>query len=129
MIQGWEGVANTTENKVMQKEPISLGQGGRRKDGGWSCTWGERIPKVRNQREMSRKHSMKKKKQLKNPQAKEMHVCQLRYIKFKQQQYCFAGMQALDKDLCNLIFMDEETEAPYGLSKGLIIVQHWPHLG
>ena len=62
-------------------------------------------------------------------QAKEMHVCQLRYTKFKQQQYYFAGMQALDKDPYNLVFMDAETEAPYGLSKGPIIVQHWPHLG
>lgn len=42
------------------------------------------------QREMSRKHSMggnnKKKLKKKKVKAKEIHVCQLRYTKFKQQQ-------------------------------------------
>lgn len=38
-------------------------------------------------------------------------------------------MRVLDKYPYDLLFMDGETEAPHGLSKGPVVVQHWPHLG
>lgn len=41
-----------------------------------------------------------------------MQICQMRYNNI----YYVTGMQALDKDLYNVIFMDAETEAPHWLS-------------
>lgn len=41
-----------------------------------------------------------------------MQICQMKYSNI----YCATGVQALDKDLYNVIFMDGETEAPHWLS-------------
>lgn len=44
-----------------------------------------------------------KKKKRRRGQAKELHICQLRYTKFKQQQYYFSGMQHVTK-ICIISF-------------------------